>query len=59
MKKSEPILHTETFLTDFVPTQEQIETLARRMMPEIKKFFADEQIQREFAEWKERQNAEK
>ena len=59
MKKTKPVLHTETIPTDFVPTQEQLETLARRMMPEIKKFFADEQIQREFAEWKERQDTDK
>jgi hypothetical protein len=27
------------------------------MMPEIKKFFADEQIQHEFAEWQKKQSA--
>ena len=59
MKKTKPVLHTETIPADFVPTQKQIETLARRIMPEIKKFFADEQIQREFAEWKQRPNADK
>jgi len=41
---------------DYTPTQDQLDVLARRLMPEIKKFFADEQIQREFAEWKARQN---
>jgi hypothetical protein len=40
---------------DFVPSQEQIEALARRLMPEIKKFFADEQVQKEFAAWKARE----
>ena len=46
-----PNLHTESFPGGFTPTQEQIDDLARRMMPEIKRFFADEQIQREFEEW--------
>jgi hypothetical protein len=41
---------------DYTPTQNQLDTLARRLMPEIKKFFADEQIQKEFSEWKSRQN---
>ena len=48
-------LQTETIPTDFTPTQEQLDALARRLMPEIKKFFADEQIQKEFAAWRERQ----
>jgi len=51
-----PALHTETVPTDFTPTQEQFDALARRLMPEIKKFFADEQVQKEFAEWKGRQD---
>jgi hypothetical protein len=55
MKKPTPELHTETVPAGFTPTQEQIDALARRMMPEIKKFFADEQIQKEFIEWQERQ----
>lgn len=42
----------------YTPTQEQIDTFARRLAPEIRKFFADEQIQREFAEWKKKQNAD-
>ena len=44
---------------DYTPTQKQIDTFARRLMPEIKKFFADETIQREFAEWQEKQTAVK
>ena len=51
-----PELPTETAPADYTPTQAQIDALARRLMPEIKKFFADEQVQREFAEWKDRQN---
>lgn len=43
----------------FVPAQEQMNALAHRLMPEIKKFFADEEIQKEFSEWQERQNSGK
>ena len=50
-----PRMRIETIQDNFSPTDEQIETLARRLMPEIKKFFADEQVQKEFAEWKEQQ----
>jgi hypothetical protein len=61
MKKANttPELHPKTVPANFTPTQDQIDALARRMMPEIKKFFADEQIQREFAEWKEQQATDK
>jgi len=55
--KTQPILHTDTEPVNFNPSQKQIDTLARRLMPEIKKFFADEQVQREFAEWQAKQNA--
>jgi len=44
----------ETVPAEIVPTQEQIATLAWRLMPEIKRFFADEQVQQEFARWQER-----
>ena len=58
MRKSQtenqkPVIETPT--GKFKPTDEQIDALARRLMPEIKKFFADEQIQREFAEWQKKQ----
>ena len=56
MNKSAPELHTEIIPADYIPTQDQLDALARRLMPEIKKFFADEQIQQEFAEWKSRQD---
>ena len=49
-----PPMATETIPASYSPSQEQIAALAHRLMPEIKKFFADEQIQKEFAEWKER-----
>ena len=54
MKKSQkpaPILNTETAPADYTPTDAQIEALARRIVPELKKFFADEDVQREFTEW--------
>ena len=42
---------TETIPAGFTPSQEQIDALTRRLMPEIKRFFDDEQIQKEFAKW--------
>jgi len=58
MKKSSkntPQLTTETVPAIFSPTQEQIDALARRLIPEIKRFFADEQIQKEYAKWQQQQ----
>lgn len=46
-----PALRTEIIPAGFTPSNEQIDALARRLMPEIKKYFADEQVQKEFAEW--------
>jgi len=43
----------------FVPSREQIDALACRLMPEIKKFFADEQVQQEFVRWQENQKTAK
>lgn len=57
--KSTPNPHIIAEPITYTPTQEQINALARRLMPEIKKFFADEQIQKEFAEWQEKQNTNK
>ena len=51
--KTAPDLHIETDVNEFTPTQTQIDMIARRLMPEIKKYFADEQIQDEFAKWQE------
>ena len=53
--KAPPPLEAHAVPDNFIPSQEQIEMLARRMIPEIKKFFADEQVQQEFARWMERQ----
>ena len=54
IKKSDLVQPNETNPVVFVPTQEQISALARRLMPEIKRFFVDPQIQKEFADWKEK-----
>ena len=34
----------------------EVEALARVLLPEIQKFFESEEGQKEFREWKERQN---
>jgi len=56
--KTKPDSDTQN-LVNFTPTKEQINALACRLLPEIKKFFANEQVQKEFAEWKARQNPDK
>ena len=60
MKKTAttPELQPVIIPAGFTPSDEQIDALARRLMPEIKRFFADDEIQREFAEWQKRQAAE-
>jgi len=42
-------------------SEKQIEVFARRLLPAIKKFFADEDIRKEFEEWqrKRRENGTK
>ena len=62
MKKSQKpaqALHAETVPANFAPTQEQIAALARRIMPEIKKFFADDLIRQEFYNWQEERVVDK
>ena len=53
-RKTNTAPSAETVPAEIVPTHEQIDALARRLMPEIKRFFADEQVQQEFAKWQER-----
>ena len=36
----------------------QIEIFARRLLPEIKRFFVDENIRQEFEEWQRKQQNE-
>ena len=50
-------LLAETTPKDYTPAQAQIDAFARRIIPEIKKFFADENIQHEFSAWKERKGS--
>ena len=61
MKKANitPELQAIIIPNDFTPSDEQINDLARRLMPEIKRFFADDEVQREFAEWQKQQAKEK
>ncbi len=50
---TQPDLDIISVPSDFAPSQEQIDALALRLIPDIKRFFADEQIQKEFAAWLE------
>lgn len=34
-------------------TDKELEEFARRLLPEIKKYFHDEEVQKEFQKWKE------
>ena len=56
-RKTNATPSAESVLVDMFPTDEQIDALARRLMPELKRFFADEQVQQEFARWQERKEA--
>ena len=40
-------------------SEKQIEILARRLLPEIRKFFADEETRKEFKEWQEKRQTDK
>ena len=39
-------------------SDEQIEILARRLLPEIKRYFADEGVRQEFEEWRRKREGE-
>jgi len=39
-------------------TDKQIEIFARRLLPEIKRYFANEDVRREFEQWKRERRAE-
>jgi len=54
--KIDPELFTENVPATFTPSQEQINAIARIMMPELKMFFTDEQVQQEFVEWQKRES---
>jgi len=54
--KKEKIMDTQIY--GFEITDKQIEIFARRLMPEIKRYLADEDVRREFEEWlRERQKS--
>ena len=55
--KTMPELQVECLPKGFAPTQQQIDAFARRLLPVIQEYFADEQVQREFGKWKEAQKA--
>ena len=54
-----PDIKTDTVPVNFVPSLEQINAIARRMIPELKQLFADKQVQKEFAEWQKKEGAGK
>lgn len=55
-KAKTPIpLAITTLPAGYNPSQTQIDTFARRLIPGIKSFFFSEQTQQEYADWLERQ----
>jgi len=40
-------------------SEEQVEMFARRMIPIIKRYLADENVRKEFEEWKKKQQENK
>ena len=57
-KKGRKTANQNTNPQGFEVSEKQIEILARRLLPEIKKFFADENIPKEFEEWKAKMKTE-
>ena len=55
-RKETAVKNDETAPNAFTPSQEQIDAFARRLMPEIKKFFADENIRQGFIKWQDNHN---
>ena len=56
LMKKEKVIDTQIY--GFEITDKQIEIFARRLMPEIKRYLADEDVRREFEEWlRERQKS--
>ena len=50
-------MHAKT--QSFEVSDRQIEIFARRLLPEIKKFFADDNIRHEFEKWQKQQSNKK
>jgi len=55
MKNDIKIVHE----SDIKVSDKQTEIFARRLLPEIKRFFADEDMQKEFEEWMNKQCGDK
>ena len=55
MKNDIKIVHE----SDIKVSDKQTEIFARRLLPEIKRFFADEDMRKEFEEWKKKQGGDK
>ena len=56
LKKIDLTINTDTSSVAYAPSQEQLDALAHRLMPEIMRYFADEQIQQEFVKWRNKHN---
>jgi len=56
MKKDDNCATAKT--SNIKVSEEQIEILARRLLPEIKRVFADESIRQEFEQWQRKRQAE-
>ena len=46
-------------VTDGKASDKQTEIFARRLLPEIKRFFADEDVRKEFEDWKKKRGGDK
>ena len=55
--RTEPAIDHKVVPGDIAPSEEQIDALARRLMPEVLKYFADEQIRQEFIKWQNKKDA--
>jgi len=53
-KKIQKVINKNEQTQGIEISNEQIEILARRLLPEIKKFFANEDIRKEFEEWQKK-----
>lgn len=56
MNKGDKSINTQIHCFDI--TEKQIEIFARWLLPKIKRYLADEDIRREFDEWKRERQGE-
>ena len=59
VKKQQNNINLAVQMQGLEVSEKQIEIFARRLLPEIKKYFADENIQKEFEEWQRNQRDKK